>query len=240
MPLSPRRTLKQFKYAMYFDGVDDYVKVANNPSLNPSQGTWIIRNLLRPSDGRFRAIAGKYDYDSSLGKYTGWDFYIDPGNVYIFFFRYPQYININDNSPQFNVFSFYALANNGSESRLYRNGALIATASMQFPSPTPWDIYIGTRRPGDLQGYHMIAQFLFYSRALSDSEILWNYQYPDNPVRNGLVLWLQADPRYIKDIDNDGVLEWIDLSGFNNHGKIYGAQLVQLVKTPSRVLKPAR
>jgi hypothetical protein len=85
-----------------------------------------------------------------------------------------------------------------------------------------------------------IAQVLLYSRPFSYSEILWNYQYPDNPVRNGLVLWLQADPNNIKDIDGDGILEWIDLSGFGNHGKIYGAQLVQLIKTPSRLLSSQR
>jgi hypothetical protein len=88
------------------------------------------------------------------------------------------------------------------------------------------------------RGY--LASILIYSRALSDSEIQWNYQYLDNPVRDGLVLWLQADPQYVKDIDGDGVPEWIDLSGYNNHGKIYGAQLVQLFKTPARVLKPVR
>jgi len=53
-------------------------------------------------------------------------------------------------------------------------------------------------------------------------------------------LWLKADPQYVKDIDGDGILEWIDLSGYGNHGKIYGAQLVQLIKTPVRALKPVR
>jgi hypothetical protein len=99
--------------------------------------------------------------------------------------------------------------------------------------------YIGKSYTGNnFQGY--ISQILVYSRVLSGSEISWNYLYPDNPVKNGLVLWLQADPAYIKDIDNDGILEWIDLSGYGNHGKIYGAQLVQLVKTPARTLTPAR
>jgi hypothetical protein len=54
------------------------------------------------------------------------------------------------------------------------------------------------------------------------------------------VLWLQAHPDYIKDIDGDGIPEWIDLSGYGNHGKIYGAQLVQLIKTPARLLPPNR
>ena len=80
----------------------------------------------------------------------------------------------------------------------------------------------------------MQFQLLIYSRVLSDSEIAWNYWNPDNPVRNGLVIWLQADPQYIMDIDGDGVLEWVDLSGSGNHGKIYGARLVELIRTPAR------
>jgi hypothetical protein len=196
----------------YFDGVDDYVKVANSPSLNPSQGTWIIWHILRPSDGRYRGIAGKYGYDSSLGSTTGWDFYINPSNFYMFLFRYPQNIYIRDDSPQFNVFSFYALANNGTTSRLYRNGVLIATASMQFPSPTSWNIYIGTRQPGDLQGYHMIAQFLFYSRDLSDSEIYNAYAYNIISSSN-LVLFL--DPTFFN------TTHFLDLSGYGNHGVGY-------------------
>jgi hypothetical protein len=96
----------------------------------------------------------------------------------------------------------------------------------------------------DVRGYEhmkmMQYQLLIYTRDLSDKDIEWNFKNPDNPVRNGLYVWLTADPQYVKDIDNDGVLEWIDLSGFGNHGKIYGAQLVQLVKPSARILTPAR
>jgi len=86
----------------------------------------------------------------------------------------------------------------------------------------------------------MQYQLLIYTRDLADKDIEWNFKNPDNPIRNGLYVWLQAHPDYIKDIDGDGVLEWVDLSGNNNHGKIYGAQLVELVKAVKRVLKPAR
>jgi hypothetical protein len=86
----------------------------------------------------------------------------------------------------------------------------------------------------------MQYQLLIYTRDLSDSDIAWNYNYPDNPIRNGLVLWLQAHPAYIKDIDNDGRLEWIDLSGYGNHGKIYGATLQQIVLNQKRTLSPER
>jgi len=91
---------------------------------------------------------------------------------------------------------------------------------------------------GWFQGY--ISQLLIYSRVLSADEILWNFSNPGDPVRNGLVLWLQADPQYVRDVDGDGLLEWLDLSGANNHGKVYGARLVELVKSPARTLAPAR
>jgi len=79
-----------------------------------------------------------------------------------------------------------------------------------------------------------------YNRALSDEENWWNYENPDDLVADGLVLSLYAHPNNIQDIDNDGILEWIDLSGHGNHAKLYGARLVELVKEPARVLSPAR
>jgi len=123
---------------------------------------------------------------------------------------------------------------------LFWDGKTTAFSDPGYDMRNTQNIYIGSVKGSDrfFQGY--ITQVLLYSRALSDSEIQWNYQYPDKPIRNGLVLWLQADPQYIKDVDGDGILEWIDLSGYNNHGKIYGAQLVQLIKTPARALTPAR
>jgi hypothetical protein len=118
--------------------------------------------------------------------------------------------------------------------------SLVATATLSYPPYVNPDYRtrIGRWSAQYFPGY--IYRALIYSRALSNSEVQWNYQYPDNPVRNGLVLWLQADPAYIKDIDGDGVLEWVDLSGFGNHGKIYGARLVQLTKTPTRTITPYR
>jgi hypothetical protein len=85
--------------------------------------------------------------------------------------------------------------------------------------------------------YHILRT---YSRALEDWEISHNFRYPYDPVKKGLEVYLLAHPDYIADIDGDGVLEWIDLSGNNNHAKIYNAQIVELVKQPARVLARAR
>jgi hypothetical protein len=125
----------------------------------------------------------------------------------------------------------------------YYNGVLrgTRTGSGDYKLDAGVKVGIGARNGGGYAPSNvMVSQFQFYSRPLSDQEIQWNYINPDNPVRNGLVLWLKADPAYVKDIDGDGLLEWLDLSGFNNHGKIYGARLVELIRTPARTLPVAR
>jgi len=86
-------------------------------------------------------------------------------------------------------------------------------------------------------GEHMkVSYYAFraYSRALEGWEIEHNFRYPYDPVKKGLEVYLLAHPDYIADIDGDGVLEWIDLSGKNRHAKIYGATLVELIKPPAR------
>jgi hypothetical protein len=75
---------------------------------------------------------------------------------------------------------------------------------------------------------------LIYDRALSESEIFNIYKTPNDPPRNGLKVWLYADPSFVYDIDNDGVIEWIDLSGNGNHCKLYNAYVVELIKPPKR------
>jgi len=238
MPLPPRRVLRSFKYAMYFDGIDDYVRMSLPSSLTGSASFTVMFCLsfyFQPS--RIWVL-----WYGTPGTYTAVHFLINPDGFTQFgFFGGVQntfYVNSYEK-----VFTFYATRYDNISSLLesFINGNKVGSNTVTAtPNVKPGYIYIGypTYTESYLKGY--IAQVIIYSRALSDSEIRWNYQYPDNPVRNGLVLWLQADPSNVKDIDGDGRLEWVDLSGYGNHGKIYGAQLVELVKTAKRVLKPAR
>ncbi|MEM4436587.1 MAG: hypothetical protein QXO22_06515 [Thermosphaera sp.] len=74
-----------------------------------------------------------------------------------------------------------------------------------------------------------------YDRALTAEEILWNYYYPDNPVRDGLVLWLHWSSI---DVDNN---MWYDISGFGNHATLYNGPVKEdVVLPPKRVLTPTR
>jgi len=240
MPLPPRRVLRQFRYAMYFDGVDDYIVIPYSPSIPSNNQVFSVIQLIMP----IGVNRWKFGYH-----HEGWAYNIsiNPGNSGFRVHRddgtYLWYVDV---SYMFSSSQWYQLGQawNGSNDYYILNGGLY---TISLPNRT------GTRAVGNPRvfiGYNsydkvytdtiMLAQVLIYSRALSGSEIQWNFRNPDNPVRNGLVLWLQAHPDYVKDIDGDGVLEWVDLSGYGNHGKIYGAQLVQLVKTPARILTPAR
>jgi len=236
MPLPPRRVLRTFKYAMYFNGVNNNVRtvstislstpitvmawfshvdkfniltlVANSVSGATTLGFRFFVNLYETQDRRLVIEVGDGTSGSSL------------------------YTSVNAVQP--GVWNHGVAVINSGNSSLWLNGQKLASGSLPDITKTDY-VYIGTMA-GSFYFYGYISQVLIYSRALSDSEIQWNYQYPDNPVKNGLVLWLQADPQYVKDIDGDGRLEWIDLSGNNNHGKIYGARLVQLIRAPARVL----
>ena len=240
MPLSPSRISRIFRYAMYFDGVDDYVQINDNPSLNPSSEISIMLVFAILRTDRDLPIVDKRavnDWPKAYNVYWEYLYKCISFQINGVWFRSSQFTSIN-------TFVHYSASYSQSQGvvKIYLNGSLDKQYSYNSNIiTTTYPLWIGDVYPGfprKFNGY--IAQVLIYSRALSDSEIRWNYQYPDNPVRNSLVLWLKADPQYVKDIDGDGILEWIDLSGYNNHGKIYGAQLVQLVKSAIRILPKAR
>jgi hypothetical protein len=240
MPLSPRRVLKTFRYAMYFDGVRNYVYIADNPMLRQRLFTVFVYAYMTQwvsvQTGLFYKSGNRPRYymfmevDAPSYGYRVRHVLVDASTGV----RY-DYSTAQPNLQWFST----ALVYDGSKAYSYLNGVLMNSASLSIDmTKNNNDIYIG--KPLGNPNPVLISIVLYYSTPLSASDIMWNHLYPDNPVRNGLVLWLKADPAYVKDIDGDGIPEWIDLSGYGNHGKIYGAQLVQLVKTPARVLKPVR
>jgi len=73
--------------------------------------------------------------------------------------------------------------------------------------------------------FGLIALVLIYNQALSESKIKHNLHNPSNPIREGLVLWLDA-----RNVIGD---TWYDLSPYKNHGTLYnGATQVSLPNPP--------
>jgi len=234
MPLSPRRVQKVPPQALYFDGVDDYVDIEPFPL-----------------SGEATVMALFYDMD--IYSYYGgtvFSWHYNNNNVIIlnhystsgaqkleFKLSGIDYYTVSSTTipPRF-VHATGVLSTSNGFASLYWDGSLVGKVTFTpftQPAMTPQFARIGTYQLGNwFKGY--IAQVLIYSRALSADEILWNYNYPDNPVRNGLVLWLHWDS-----IDTTKGI-WYDKSGYGNHGTIYGATLVQIVKSPKRVQSPLR
>jgi hypothetical protein len=234
MPLSPARVLRTFRYAMFFDGVDDYIALFDTNF--PSFTIMVWARLAVPwwPPPGWRAIVSK-----------GWHTRVDGvGGIFVLHpINYGGWLRDSAGTiydvtvaPLPSILVSFRCVALTSEAKLYVDGELVKSVSIANPVNTNTYRWNVGRDPIEIarvfSGY--VYQVLFYTRILSAGEVRWNHVNPDNPVRNGLVLWLRAHPDYIKDIDGDGLLEWIDLSGFNNHGKVYGARLVELIRTPVR------
>ena len=241
MPLAPRRTLRiPSRYSVQFDGVDDYVKA---PRLTPTRVTaeaWVkVSDVAGHPYGQIIVSSGDISRDFTL--------FLSGGN-FAFLVRTSTHIYIRVGvTPTPGVWYHAAGTYDGNAIKIYVDGELKGDTSQTGDiGPYYSNEFIGVGAEGQSGGGDwgffngLIAKVLIYNRALSADEIVWNYNNFYNPVRDGLVLCLIADPQYIKDIDGDGILEWIDLSGYNNTGKIYGATLVDLYKSPVRTLSAAR
>ena len=256
MPMSPTRGIRTFRYAVFFDGIDDYAVISPFIVYGWSEITiqeWVY--FYHPKD------ANPYSHPQSIG--DGWsgepmtDYYSpnlstyylnhvrfwacrERGTYVVHYYDLIGYVN-----KWINVVRRFDSARNIS---FYVNGASVysSTIPSDYKTVLEWDPDTATNPaffkrfvlgagPAFLNPMKMLlSNLLIYNRALSESELRRNMTYPWNPVRDGLKVWLYAHPDYVKDIDNDGILEWVDLSGNGNHAKLYGATLATPIKSPLR------
>jgi hypothetical protein len=234
MPLSRSRLLLQQRYALSFDGVDDNVQISplNGVSGFPvTAALWL--KMLAANPSQYQQPAGQYPnlyIENPPNTYELRATLKDTGGVWKYvIFTSDWRVDYGDN------FIYIVMVFEQTKLSVYANGvykgSVSATPGYTFQYPTEW--YLGRA----YYGYYancIIGEVSIYSRALSLDEILWNYNYPGNPVRNGLVLWLPATDDAIQPPT------WYDRSGFNNNGTIYGATKTQVIKAPSRLQSPAR
>jgi len=240
MPLAPTRVVRTFRYGVLFDGVDDRAEVSDSPSIrltsNMAFDLWFKILSTKYTGSNIMLRKGAYpnrQYELVVGWGSRRFIAGADGSQYII----PPVGSLDKFVGEW-VHACYNRNNDEGWAELRFNfdelvGRRIFTPGTTEPSDT---------KPLDLATYVncLINAVHVYGQVLSNDEIYYNYNNPDDPVSNGLVLSLHAHPDYIKDIDGDGILEWIDLSGNNNHAKLYGATLVEIVKSPARVLAPAR
>jgi hypothetical protein len=200
-------------YDWYFDGVDDYVWVPNNPSLIiPNEITVIAWAQYYPTNS-FATIVGK-------GFHSG-GFAISTTHLNIVFFSVANDNVVQrwwiDNGDMSGLMAFYAGVSKLGYTALYVNDKLYGPLSNNIPPyiNNAYDLYVGGRGfwspTGMYRGY--ISMAMLYARALSDSEIARAYN-ANIVSANGLVLFLDAT-------FYNGT-HYIDLSGRGNHGVGYG------------------
>ena len=214
---------------LYFNGVNDYVKVPYNSMFDLQEYTISVEfNPLRyvNLNGRGDVILCRHDragyahqYEISLTSPTqGCFFYTIAGanKTIDFTYNLGEYIHIA------------ATAKTG-EQALYKNGVLVGRNAYEGTfSYTTRGTFLGKAYHGDPANV-IIKRVCIYNRVLSRSEISEIYT-KGTFIKDGLVMCLPFH-------EGEGNIAH-DVSGYGNHGTIYGASWV--VKKALRVLPKAR
>jgi hypothetical protein len=209
------------KPCLSFNGVNNYVKVPNSASLGVTSAITIeawVNCGLSPT-GTYAAIVRKE------GAYA-LRFYGDGrlnGIVWIGGVAYETYRVPASDAWVPGKWVHWVFTYDGSYLRIYKNGSLYGSPVAQTGTidVTTTDLGVGATGTGAMPFLGLIGPVRIYNRALSDSEIQYNYNNPESPVTNGLVLWLKMD-------EGSGTIVH-DYSGNGNNGTIYGATWVSSV-----------
>jgi hypothetical protein len=115
---------------------------------------------------------------------------------------------------------------------LYVEGTLVAQSSFtgQRGAIASSVFRLGSFNTGASQQLWYVA-FAVYNRSLTSTEVA--SLRPESPTGNSLVMYYYAHPQFVRDIDGDGVLEWLDLSGNNRHAELKGGATPQWFVGPA-------
>ena len=201
-----------------FDGADDHVNCGNDASLDLADFTF--EALVKPNDiSNYPYIISKGDWGIADGGYH-FQIYAD-GKVVVGTAQPGAYQYTASGAGVVVAGEWVHLTATKSDDRvrIYKNGEEVSYSRIDThtdPQGYDRDLYIA--RSGGTYFNSLFALACIYSRVLTEDEIKWNYMHPEDPVREGLVLWLKMNEGY-----GDTVY---DLSGYGNHGTIHGASWV--------------
>jgi len=205
-----------------FDGVDDYVKVLDSPSISPTEAITLEAWALCDT------IPGDWSRNRIMFKSRAYNFQVGVTNK----FRFELYVDgayrgLEASAVSTTTVFQHWVATYDSATRimiLYLNGQEVASKTLSGLTT-----YLINDSPDNLlishtAGYHdgIIASARIYNRVLSASEITQNYNETRygarSNIRTGLVL--ELIPSSVEG------LTWRDISGQGNSGSIKGASWV--------------
>ena len=189
--------------SIVFDGTNDYVDCGSGSSLNLRFFTldcWVNPSIVSGGNGTHRHLIGyelcykvRFNGDSVqvlLGNGTTWHTYIDTNFGII---NANSWYNVTVNVTPLNICNIYingVLTKTQNTSDIGNNGRKLFIGAYDAGGGTPFGFFNGKMSSSSI-----------YNRALTQSEILQNYQaqFPqilgENIITNGLVLYLDAGYR---------------------------------------------
>jgi len=234
MPLTPVRVMRIVPKALSFDGIDDYVEV---PDFLPQLSEITVETLFYVlSEARYGLV--------TQADYTGWRLYtVETELDFGILATNDKYYYVHYTPPESYASVWHHLVGiyRKPNLELWHDKQRVAawTVGDYDIKDSTAPILIGATWTGSnptlrwfVKGY--IALVRIYDRALTEDEIRHNYYFPNDPVKDGLVLWLHWDSIDV------GAGKWYDKSGYGNDGTIYGATEVEIIKSPVRTLTPTR
>ena len=234
MPLSAARVLLHppKRYALSFDGENDYVEVADDLSLRLSE-SFTIEALVKTVDyADYRLVVTKW----KSGNYW-FGMWQDSGQLRAYVKSGGNTYYVAGSTISTNIWHHLSTTFGEGVLKLFVDGELDASRT---DIPTPLDtgddsLHVGHNNQVVIGSQHFhgtIALVRIYNRALSDSEIQHNCLNPMSPVLDGLVLWLKME-------EGSGTTVH-DYSGYGNDGTIYGATWKEITHPAVRTLTPVR
>jgi len=210
--IEPNDTIAPHLYVWYFDGVNDYVNLGTGLT-TVTDFTALIWVAIVSHTGFWTGVAG-------CTLYTDRNWWIVLGAVGSFDISVGVMftgggVDGRVGTPGRLVWAHVGLSKSGNTVKGYYNGVLkdVWTGSGDYRLDTRVPLGIGARNGGGYDPSNvMVSQFLFYSSALSDSEIYNVYAYN---VVNSSSLALFLDPTFYNGT------HYVDLSGLGNHGVGY-------------------
>ena len=207
---------QRLKYAVDFDGEDDKITIKDSQSFDSitSEITIIAWIWFRdPSAYNYQRIVCK-----SWSAWNPWTIWIYNNRSVLFTITSggTNYYMITSNTVKHRDWSFLACVFDGDLHVCIDFKWEHKTIRVSGIDTNDLDVVIGNWGRGDRPFNGLIAHISIYNRALTESEIKWNYKNPDNIITDGLVLWLDARTFY------PSTGKWYDLSKYNNNGTAYG------------------
>ena len=207
-------TLGFDRYALYFDGVDDYVEVPVSSVINDTfvGRYWTVEVMLKWLGHRAEGAAMIWSTgDTRYWFEPGYDFELRGVVAY----ADGTYASSGPTGlyPTKDKWMYIAFVRDNLERRVYLNFKKWTQPLEDKDGLTPDHLYIAHEGPTEWL-YGLYAFIRVYNRALSEKEIRYNMLNYHNPVRDGLILWLDFEEGH-----GDKVY---DKSGYGNHGTIYG------------------